>query len=115
MRTNPRSIACRRCGAAVNEHCKQAAGPNTFYRPGKLERSHSRQQAASLIAASRQASTRRARPGPKHRAGAPSSETLRFRCSEAEAQKIREACAKRARELSDVARELLLAWARTET
>lgn len=53
--------------------------------------------------------------GPKPRAGVPSRETRRFRCSEAEAAEIDEACAARGRQLSDVARELLLAWARGGT
>lgn len=58
---------------------------------------------------------RRVRPGPKPRAGEPSSETLRFRCTTREAKQIYDACSERGRDLSDVARELLLAWARTET
>lgn len=60
--------------------------------------------------------TRRGGPrpnsGPKPRAGSPSRETLRFRCSEAEAAKIDAALEAAGRDLSDVARELLLAWAR---
>jgi hypothetical protein len=55
---------------------------------------------------------RRPGAGRKPRAGAPADETLRFRCSEAEAAEIQGACAAAARDLSDVARELLLAWAR---
>lgn len=66
----------------------------------------------------RQTVTRRAhggaRPGSGQppRAGVPSGETRRFRCSEAEAAEIDAACNAAGRRLSDVARELLLAWAR---
>lgn len=56
--------------------------------------------------------SQRPRTGPPHRAGSPSSETLRFRCSEAESMEIQAACDLEERTLSDVARELLLAWAR---
>lgn len=51
--------------------------------------------------------------GPKPRAGVPSGEVRRFRCSEAEAAEIDAACAAAGRRLSDVARELLLRWARS--
>lgn len=54
----------------------------------------------------------RSRTGPKPRAGTTSTETLRFRCSEAEAAEILDACRARRRDMSDVARDLLLAWAR---
>lgn len=55
-----------------------------------------------------------ARPGtgPKPRAGVPSAETLRYRASEAEKAEIVAACEAAGRDHSDVARELLLAWAR---
>ena len=59
-----------------------------------------------------QFATGRARTGPKPRAGVTSSETLRFRCSPAERARIEGACLAAGRDLSDVARELLLAWAR---
>lgn len=53
-----------------------------------------------------------ARTGPKPRAGVTSSETLRFRCSPGERAEIEAACCAAGRDLSDVVRELLLAWAR---
>lgn len=52
--------------------------------------------------------------GRKAEAGTPRSVTLRFLCSEAEAAEIQAACADTDRTLSDVARELLLSWARDQ-
>lgn len=52
--------------------------------------------------------------GRKPRAGAASDETLRYRCSEAEKAEIIAACRAIGRDHSDVARELLLAWARRQ-
>lgn len=45
-------------------------------------------------------------------AGEPRIELLRFRVSESESAEIHAALNERNRKLSDVARELLLAWAR---
>lgn len=53
------------------------------------------------------------RLGRKPRAGIESSEVIRARCSEAEKAEILAACAAANRPLSDVARELLLHWARS--
>ena len=52
------------------------------------------------------------RTGPKPRDGVPRTETRRFRCTEAQAAEIDAACEAAGRDLSDVTRELLLAWAR---
>lgn len=50
--------------------------------------------------------------GAKPLDGTPRTEVRRFRCTEAQAAEIDGACESRGRDLSDVARELLLAWAR---
>lgn len=52
--------------------------------------------------------------GAKPRAGVASGEVIRARCSESEKAEILDACSERGRDLSDVTRELLLAWARGE-
>ncbi len=53
--------------------------------------------------------------GRKPAAGTRRTESIHFLASEAEAAEIRAACAERDRDLSDVARELLLRWARRAT